>query len=229
MRPSRARSVDAKRATARAARRRPARECARPRRRTAPAPDARRVTPTIGCRRKPLTGMSSGVSAPSTRTPSSGRRDLLVRLAQRRLLERFAGLDDAARQRDLAAVPQRRRARSARCARDRRREAAKSAEIRSAACALVVPSGKTSSSPAACRIRAGLKPAGHSRRGIGASVSCAAAPGSSRERVLELRDASRTASAIVAYVSRNERHRGAAALRRRIGRRGDGADDFRRR
>ena len=72
---------------------------------------------TIGCSRKPLTGMSSGVSAPSTRTPSSASADLLVRLAQRRLLERLARIDDAAR----AATPGRRaaaprRARSGRCA-----------------------------------------------------------------------------------------------------------------
>ena len=33
------------------------------------------------------------------------QRDLLVRFAQRRLLEGFARLDDAARQRHLAAVP----------------------------------------------------------------------------------------------------------------------------
>ena len=48
--------------------------------------------------------MSSGVSAPSTRTPALRQRDFLVRLAQRRLLERLAGLDDAARQRHLSAV-----------------------------------------------------------------------------------------------------------------------------
>ena len=37
--------------------------------------------------------------------PVDVQRHFLVRLAQRRLLERFAGIDDAARQRHLAAVP----------------------------------------------------------------------------------------------------------------------------
>ena len=85
--------------------RRQVRECARPRRLMASAPGARWSTPTIGCRRNPLTGMSIGVSAPSTRLASTRQRDLFVRFAQRGLLERFAGLDDAARQRHLPAVP----------------------------------------------------------------------------------------------------------------------------
>ncbi len=38
--------------------------------------------------------------------------------------------------------------------------------------------GKSSRRPAACRIRAGFQFCGHSRRGIGVSRSCAAAPGS---------------------------------------------------
>ena len=64
-------------------------------------------TATIGCSRNPLTGMSSGVSAPRTRTAVEWQRDLFVRFAQRRLLERLAGIDHAARQRHLTAMPQR--------------------------------------------------------------------------------------------------------------------------
>ena len=54
----------------RRARRCPLRGCARLRRRRASGTGARRAAPTMGCRRKPLTGISIGVSAPSTRTAS---------------------------------------------------------------------------------------------------------------------------------------------------------------
>ena len=49
--------------------------------------------------------MSTGVSGPSVWTPAIEQPDLFVRFAQRRLLEGFARLDDAAGKRNLAAVP----------------------------------------------------------------------------------------------------------------------------
>ena len=49
--------------------------------------------------------MSIGVSEPRIRASATRQADFLVRLTQRRLLERFARIDDAARQRDLSAVP----------------------------------------------------------------------------------------------------------------------------
>ena len=56
---------------------------------------------------EPLTGMSSGVSASEQAHAVGDERDLLVCFAQRRLLERFARFDDAARQRHLSAMPHR--------------------------------------------------------------------------------------------------------------------------
>ena len=135
----------------RTGRRRRPRECARPRRRPARATAAPSAAPTIGCSRKPLTGMSSGVSAPRTRTLAGVERDFLVRFAQRRLLDRFR----PARRRRRAARPGRRggracrRGRSARCAR-RRRPERRAAGRRRGGCA------------------AGSNPGGQSRRGRGA-------------------------------------------------------------
>ena len=106
---------------------------------------ARRSPPTIGCSRKPLTGMSSGVSAPSTRTLVERQRHFLVRLAQAPPARTFRPV----RRRRPAATPGRRaarayrRARSARCAR--------------------CPHGETA---AAGRPRGGpAAPAGQARRG----------------------------------------------------------------
>ena len=58
----------------------------------------------MGCRRKPLTGMSIGVSAPAIRTSLAVERDFLMRLSQRSVRVRLARLDHAARQRNLPAV-----------------------------------------------------------------------------------------------------------------------------
>ena len=174
---------------------------------------SRRIA-TIGCRRKPLTGMSSGVSAPSTRTSSSGSADLLVRLAQRRLLEGLARIDDAAGQRHLAAMAQRLGAHGeddVRLSRSTERGDREDAKDSSASGGLAilrfVCRWKDQQQAAASRMRAGLKPAGHSRRGTGASRACASAPGS-----VWRSPGSRATREAFTRVWRRTRHRAGAAV-----------------
>ena len=102
------------------------------------------------------------------------KRNFFVRFPERRLLKRFARVDDAAGQRHLTAMPLERigthRQDDMGCVGLRSYGVSQSV----AAQASVWRStrrGNTSRSPAASRIRAGLKPAGHSRRGRGASAA----------------------------------------------------------
>ena len=77
--------------------------CARPRRR----PDAPRARGGARHDRVKAEAADRNVERrqPAEHSTSSIESDFLVRFAQRRLLECFAGVDDAARQRDLTAVP----------------------------------------------------------------------------------------------------------------------------
>ena len=154
---------------------------------------------TMGCRRKPLTGMSIGVSGADDLDALGRKPDLLVRFAECRLLERFARF----RRRRRASTPGRRGARAS----DR--------SVRTTWAWRSI--GKTSSRPAACRSLAGSQLAATPAAG---SASADPAP---RRRAA---DSSAPRGPGRAQSRSSHRHLRAAGLRSGIRRGSHRPDDF---